>query len=286
MSKSKIPTLAATDDIQDPSRHWKSTISFRRFRKKHNELSKINWTSMLGSHLISQKNAEIGAGEKLTYSLASLPFKPHALPATKEDLVAWLPEYESLIRSHVLLACSGNLELYLKRSIRFYLAANGYASSKDRFSLTSVGQATGRPVLQASTIHVQLRYVQDLLGMEFKNHLLVWEKAYKERCNFAHQAGVVTHLDKEDIQFYGANLVTDWPALLQLLDSTNQICGVIDQKVSSAKARLLELEFELSMLKAAKKLPKKDKLWHFVHSELGSDMPTKAEKLRIESELY
>ena len=88
------------------------------------------------------------------------------------------------------------------------------------------------------------------------------------------------------MQFYGENIVTEWTSLRQLLDSTNQIVGVIDQHVSTTKYRLLELEFELSMLKAAKKLPKKADLWPYVHSEMGCALPNAFEKKRIESDLY
>lgn len=286
MSRSKIPILTSAEDIQDSKKQWLSTLSFRRFRKKHNELSRLNWTSQLGAHFISNENKAIEFDQKLTFTTTGIPFKPSALPLTKEEMNEWIPLYENAIRNSVLLMSSGNLELYLKRATRFYLVSVGHASKKDPFALTSVGEAIGRPVLKGSTIHIQLKYLQELLGIEFNKHLTVWEKAYKERCNLAHQAGVVTHLDKEDIKFYGENIATDWPSLLQLLDSTNQICAVIDQKIASAPLRLVELEFELSMLKAAKKLPSRDAVWTFVHSTLGCRQPSKADKSRIECALY
>jgi hypothetical protein len=283
---SKIPALLPSDDIQDPKKGWTSTIAFRKFRSKHNELSKLNWTSILGSHYIGKQNATINAGEKLTIVGQPLPFKGHMMPLTKEEMIDWLPSYEYSIRNAILLLCSGNLELYLKRSIRFHLITQGYEDPSKQFKLTSVGEALGAPVLRKSTIHLQLKYIETLLNVDFSKHLNVWEKAYKERCNLAHQAGVVSHADDEDIEYYGENIQTDWIALRQLLDSTNQIVGIIDQKVASVELRMLELEFELGLLKKAKKLPKKGDLWTYTHKSLGCDNPAREEKERIERILY
>lgn len=283
---SKISALSPADDIQDPTKSWTSTIAFRKFRLKHSELSKLNWTSMLGSHYIGTQNSAIQAGEKLTIVGQPLPFKGHMMPLTKEEMIDWLPNYEFAIRNAILLLCSGNFELYLKRSIRLHLLTQGYADPLKRFNLTSVGEAIGYPVLRKSTIHLQLKYIQTLIDADFSKHLTVWEKAYKERCNLAHQAGVISHTDDGDIEFYGENIQTDWPALRQLLDSTNQIVGIIDQKVASAKMRMLELEFELEILKKAKKLPLKADLWTYTHKSLGCDNPTRQDKERIERLLY
>ena len=156
MPKSKIPILTRADDIQDPKKSWHSSISFRRFRKKHNELSRLYWTSALGAHFIEIENTKIDAGQKLTIEAQPLPFKGHTMPLTKDEMINWLPEYQDSVRNAVLLMCSGNLELYMKRVTRFHLATSGYASPGDRFALTSVGQAAGAPVLknQPSTFNL------------------------------------------------------------------------------------------------------------------------------------
>lgn len=283
---SKIPTLLPTDDIQDPGKNWTSSIAFRKFRRKHSELSKLNWTSMLGSHYIGVKNQSIQSGEKLTIVGQPLPFKGHMMPLTREEMIEWLPDYEFSIRNAILLLCSGNLELYLKRSIKFHLLAQGYALPSKRFDLTEVGHAIGAPVIKKSTINLQLKYIQTLIDVDFSKHLTVWDKAYKERCNLAHQAGVISHTDSNDIEFYGENIQTDWSALRQLLDSTNQIVGIIDQKIASHKMRVLELDFELDLLKKANKLPLKADVWAYSHKVLGCKNPTREEKERIEKALY
>ncbi len=241
---------------------------------------------MLGSHYIAEKNAAINSGEKLTIIDQPLPFKGHMMPLTKEELSDWLPAYESSIRNAVLLLCSGNLELYLKRSVRFHLLTTGHADQVTKFKLTDVGSAIGAPILRKSTINLQLKYLQGLVGVDFLKHLTVWDKAYKERCNLAHQAGVISHADSEDIAYYGEDLETDWSALKQLLDSTNQIVGIIDQKIATPTLRLLELEFELAQLKKANKLPPKKDLWKYVHAELGCKIPKSEDKAKIESVLY
>lgn len=283
---SKIPSLTPTDDIQDPNKGWRSSIAFRKFREKHSELSKLNWTSQLGSHYIAAKNDTLHPGDKLTIIDQPLPFKGHMMPLTKDEMIAWLPNYEYAIRNAILLLCSGNLELYLKRAVRLHLLSTGYATAAKRFDLTEVGTAIGAPVLKKSTIHIQLKYIQNLLGVDFSKHLTVWERAYKERCNLAHQAGVVSHADSDDIAYYGENIQTDWPALRQLLDSTNQIVGIIDQKIANSKMRTLELELELELLKKANKLPAKSDLWTYAHKNLGCTPLAREEKVRIERGLY
>jgi hypothetical protein len=64
-SAQKFPSLAVTNDIQDPKKGWRSSIAFRKFRLKHNELSKLYWTSILGSHYIGVEDSCIMAGDKL-----------------------------------------------------------------------------------------------------------------------------------------------------------------------------------------------------------------------------
>jgi hypothetical protein len=286
MSPSKVPKLLFSDDIQDPSKYWKSTICFRKFRKKLSELSKMHWTSLMGANYISEANSAIGVKDKLALTIATLPFQGRMLALDKDEMSEWLKEYENSIRNSILVLRSGNIEFYLKRSILIYLLCNGYAELGDKFKLNSVGEAIGAPVIKKSTIHKQLIYIGKLLDIDFKKHISVWEKAYKQRCILAHQAGIISGADNDDILFYDENIQTDWESLLQVLDSTNQIVGIIDQKISSSKFRLLELEFELSILKKAKKLPLKENLWIYIHNELGCNNTANEYKQKIETAIY
>lgn len=286
MPTSKIPILATTDDIQNPAITWRSTICFRKFRRKLAELSRMHWTSVMGGHYIAQNNAAITPSDTLAVIDTTLPFKGSMMSLNRDELSLWLINYDNVIRNSILVLCTGNLEHYLKRAILVHLLSLGHSTKPGAFKLSEVGQAIGAPVLKKSTIPAQLKYIQSLLGLDFRKHISVWEKAYKERCTLAHQAGTISSTNQEDILFYDEDVQTDWPALRQVLDSTNQIVSLIDQKISTAALRLLELEFELAILKSAKKLPSKKDLWTFVHAELRCANVDKPTKQRIETALY
>lgn len=240
----------------------------------------------MGAHYIQTKNTALAVGEKLALIDTTLPFKGHMMAIDKAEMTTWLVDYENVIRNSILVLCSGNIEHYLKRSILVFLLNEGHKAPGQEFKLNEVGQAIGAPILKKSTIPHQLKYAEALLGIDFRKHLSVWEKAYKERCTLAHQAGIISNTNNEDLQLYDEDVQTDWPSLLQVLDSTTQIVSIIDQRISTKELRLLELEFELTILKAAKKLPPKNKLWTYVHSELRCANTAVAEKRRIEARLY
>jgi hypothetical protein len=286
MAASKIPLLSASDDIQNPTLSWRSTIAFRRFRRRLSELSRLQWTSVLGAHYVRRENARISGSEKLTFVDTTLGFAGNMLPLTRDEMDVWLGQYENEVRNAALVLCSGALEAYLKRAGLLHLLASGYASPTERFKLSEVGHALGAPVVKRSTVPGQLKYVQGLLGVNFNKHLAVWDKAYKERCTLAHQAGVISDTNQEDILSYDENIQTSWPALRQTLNSTNQIAAIIDQKIGTAPLLLLELEFELAILKKAGKLPARKDLWTFVHQELRCFGTPKPTKRRIEADLY
>jgi hypothetical protein len=240
----------------------------------------------MGGHYVEQKNAAIAPTETLALIDATLPFKGRMMSLNRDELSLWLRDYDNVIRNSILVLCTGNLEHYLKRAILVHLLSSGHSAEPGAFKLSEVGQAIGAPVLKRSTIPAQLKYIESLLGLGFRKHISVWEKAYKERCTLAHQAGIISSTSQEDILLYDDDVTTDWPALRQVLDSTNQIVSIVDQRISTGPLRLLEMEFELTILKSAKKLPSKKDLWKFVHADLRCANVAKATKQRIEATLY
>lgn len=268
-------------------RSWISSLAFRRCRDQLTQLSRLHWTVALGTDAMS---ARCGTADQSQFAVQTLKgsFSQNMLPLTNAQLLTWLPTALGRARLHLLLGCSALLESYLKDATFLHLAALGHVDG--HMTLSPVGAAMGRPILERDSLPEPLKYAEALFGTAYGPHLEVWQRSYKLRCTLAHTGGVVTARTKRDIPDLKANLgeVLDlsWKDLKAALDSADQIATITDKKVATYPVRIIEVRRELSDLRDAKALPKRPQLWQVLHSRCGVQGITRKDKERLEREYY
>ncbi|MCB0639935.1 MAG: hypothetical protein KDC54_25110 [Lewinella sp.] len=268
--------------------HWKPTLTFTRFRRKHYELNRLYWTQYLGYKALNTALQHLPDSElTITHIAPELPQKQHL--HTVAETREWAEEYLSRSRLHLLVICSANLESYLQEITFWHIANLGHLKT-GVYQLTSVGKALGNPILGKASLPQPLKYAQDLFQLSFGNDLTVWQRSYKLRCAAAHNGGIVTARTLRDIpdldDGINAPIGIDWPTFKTSLAAAENIAKTIDQKVSNKKLRILEVRRELEELKEISQLPDLSNLWSYIHHSFGLKGLTNAEKREIEASIY
>jgi hypothetical protein len=258
------------------SRNWVSTIVFRRFRIKHQELSRIYWTHVMGSDAILQ----LISGKTITnfaVDSVSSSFPRNMLPLSIDEMSLWIPDYLNRVRLHLLVVASANLEAYLKNATTIHLCAKGYSESIGK--LNDVGKALGAPILDKNTLPDPLKYAQSLFAVNLGTHLANWQEAYKFRSAMAHNGGYVTPRTLREIPSLKQPLNTpiqlSWNALKEYLSSADEIASLIDMKIATTEVQAIEAEIELTELKEAGHLPNRKGVWGVLHKQFGLIVPKK-----------
>ena len=106
---------------------WQSTLSFRKFRDKTNNLSRLYWTQQMATDCLLEqlntKNPDAIATEEINCS-----FEPKMHSQSVRDAIAWLPTFMERNRLHLLVIYTAFLETYLKDITFFYSASLGHLS--------------------------------------------------------------------------------------------------------------------------------------------------------------
>ena len=248
-----------------------STISFRRFRSKNSELSRLYWFHSLNSEMGLIKaqtlNQDQAIAQQVTTGLTAKMFT-----LTTAEYVAISDEMHNRMRLQLLLVCSANLESYLNDIAFAYIASLGYIASPTK--LNEIGEALGSPILNVASVPRPLAYAEKLFDVDLGAFRTQWDNLYKLRCVVAHSGGVMTARSKRELSQVAtpplnAYLGLTWTDLAKALDSAYQIVTKIDKKVRTREVKAAELQRELFLLKEANGLPPEKKIDYFLFDQYG-----------------
>ncbi len=265
-----------------------STLCFRRFRKKHTELSRLYWGYVLASEATTKLCASANPNDYIV-DVVSPSFKRNMLPISVAEFNSASADMLSRTRLHLLVVCSANVEAYLKEACFAYIASKGH-STKCHLKLDAVGSALGAPILERSSLPDPLEYAESLLGLTLGKPRTDWNHFYKLRCALAHNGGVVTARTLRDIPSLklplNALIGLAWRELFAALEAADKIVEEIDKKIRTNEVKRVEIAKELAYLKQAKKLPKEHQVWEFLHDEFGLTRTKKLLRDFVHTEFY
>lgn len=248
-----------------------STISFRRFRSKNSELSRLYWFHSLNSEIGLDKAQTLNQSQAIAPQVAAgLTAKMFTM--TTAEYVAISEEMHNRMRLQLLLICSANLESYLNDIAFAYIASLGHAASPTK--LNEIGEALGRPILEVASVPRPLAYAEKLFDVDLGALRTQWSHLYKLRCVVAHSGGVMTARSKRDLSQIptpplNKHLGLTWAELAKALGSAYKIVTKIDKKVRTREVKAAELRRELFLLKEANDLPPEKNIDSFLFSQYG-----------------
>lgn len=273
-------------------RSWKTTLSFRRFRRKLNELSMVHWTNQIGADSIVQL---VDGKPESAYAVDEIgcAFDRRMFPRSVSETRDWLPVYIERTRLHLLVLTAASLEAYLHEATFVHLAAAGYVKRPttlvEPLKLNDLGEALGKPILGKASLPEPLKYAEQLFALDYGDHRAVWTKAYKLRCVAAHTGGMVSskHLkDIPDLDLDEYDMIgLEWNELREAMKAADHIASQTDYAIASDESRLIEAEQTMRIMKAKGELPKKRKLWQTMHDKFAVQV-NKAGKQWLEELFY
>jgi hypothetical protein len=248
-----------------------STISFRRFRSKNSELSRLYWFHSLNSEMGLDKAKSLNQSQAIATQVTT-GFTAKMFTLTTTEYVAISDEMHNRMRLQLLLVCSANLESYLNDIAFAYIASQGHVASPTK--LNEIGEALGRPILEVASVPKPLAYAEKLFDVDLGALRTQWNNLYKLRCVVAHSGGVMTARSKRELSQIAtpplnAHLGLTWAELAKALDSAYQIVTKIDKKVRTQEVKAAELQRELFLLKEVNGLPPEKKINTFLFNQYG-----------------
>lgn len=272
--------------MPEKTKPYRSTLAFRRFNEKNTSLNRIYWTGELGRELIRRGPNGVN-NDAQAIAVLGVNIEQKKLPETAGELTAVLDERAGVERLHLLIVCAANLESYLQEITKLHVAAIGHCNAPN--SLSDVGKALARPVVNSSTLPDMIGYLESLLAISFDIHRQRWFRGFRLRCSAAHEGGVVTGSTLQKMPdiglVLGSKIVLSWIDLKDYLHSAHEIAVRIDKRVSNGPVRILEAEWLLYEWQKAKILPPKKEVWTKVHA-LGVPKIPRNVQQRLEAALY
>ncbi|WDF54349.1 hypothetical protein [Mucilaginibacter sp. KACC 22063] len=279
------------------NRSWETTLSFRKFRQKTSDLSRIYWTQQMSADCLKDLLTGKPATDISTQVIGS-SFNWRMHTQTVEETLKWLPTYMERNRLHLLVIYTSFLETYLKEVTFFYIAAQGHvlnpSEKNTQLKLTKIGEAISSPILKSSTVPEMLKYAAELFEINFGRNATEWLKIYKVRCAAAHNGGIATPKFLQEIsgmplalnpQVY-ENIGLTWDELRLAMKYADEIAALIDSKITSYNMRLLETDQTLRELSEKRKLPKKAEIWQFLHNKYHLFPIKRIDKNKILAKFY
>lgn len=275
---------------------WQTTLSFRKFRQKTHELSKIFWIQQLGVDSITSLTKNLDPNAFIAKELPC-SFEFHMYPATIQQTLQWLPNYLERTRLYFLVVYTAFLESYLKEITFIYIASKGYleypSGAQNLLKLSPTGKALGAPVLERSTIPAMLKYASSLFNLDFGKDSEDWIRIYRLRCEVAHNGGIATPELLKQISGLKLELAPKenemlgltWDELRTFMRAADDMAAVIDSTVSSYPIKLVETEQTLRELAILGQLPQRKNLWSYMHTEFSLRIK-RPDKIRLEQIFY
>lgn len=278
------------------NKSWQATLSFRKFRDKTHDLSKVYWLQQIGvdttKSLLETKPPDAHTVKELECS-----FDFRMFPAKVQDTLSWLDTYMDRNRLYLLVVYTAFLESYLKDITFYYIAAKGLLEEPTKpaelLRLNPIGKAMGAPILDKSSVPAMLKFAGSLFGVNFGKNVQDWTKIYQLRCEVAHNGGIATpELLKRlnDLNLSGdpykyEMLGLGWPELRSFMKSADEIAALIDSENTSDVILALEAEQMMREMAILNRLPNRNKLWEHMHNAYSIKLKS-AHKKRIEKIFY
>lgn len=254
------------------NKSWETTLAFRRFRKKTNQLSHVYWTQQMGVDCLRERLMSEDPND-IASKIINVSFVYKMYPKTNSEVLTWLDTYMERNRLHILVICCANLEAYLKEVTFAYLASLGHKIEKpvnELLTLTETGKALGAPILASSTLPDMVKYAKHLWSVDFGTNETILNTAYKLRCTTAHNGGMIMPKTAKEIPTLQNKefdmLGLDWEELRKTMKAADDIAATIDHKISNYQIRLIETEQILRFTYSKNKLPNQKNIWHFLHN--------------------
>lgn len=279
------------------NRSWNTTLSFRRFRLKTHELSKVYWTQQMSAD--SLLNQLKGKNPKdISSQIIDCSFDSKMYSQEVQDTISWIPKYMERNRLHLLAIYTAFLETYLKEITFYHCASLGYIANanekKDPLKLNTVGTAITAPIIKSSTVPEMIKYAGEYYGVDFGINATAWVKIYKVRCAAVHNGGIATPGFLKAINGHPLslnpktyeNIGLTWDELRTFMRYADEISATIDYKVSNYNIKLIEIEEVLRELKSKKTLPAKSKLWEHLSNEYSFIGVKRENKVQLVKKFY
>lgn len=278
------------------NKSWQSTHSFRKFRAKTHELSKVYWLQQMGVDctraLLVNKDAALSSVKELKCS-----YDYRMYPATVEETLSWLDTYMDRNRLYLLVVYTAFLESYLKEIAFFFIATKDYLVQPkvraELLSLNPIGKAMGAPIIERSSVPNMLKYATSLFGVDLGKNAREWTKIYQLRCEVAHNGGIATpgflkQISGLDLQVNPKEyemLGLTWDELRSFMKSADEIAATIDSSVSCSQILALEVEQVVRELFILNRMPRQDQLWRYLYEEYAMKVK-KSDQKRLEKLFY
>lgn len=263
-----------------PSSPQPKTISFRRFREKHIELSEIYWQHVIGAQAI-EKALGLAAKTDLAVTALGIATQQDQWGFTVQDTLAGTARYIDRVRLHLLAICCANLESFLKDACFCHIMSRGFKNAPGE--LSESGEALGSPILKRSSLPDPMKYAEHLFSVNYDSHIAKLTKAYAYRCALVHNGGVVLPRTIQELSLPPSSLHTrlgySWADLKSAMESAFEVAKITDRKLSTYTFRLEEIERELCFLRDTKTLPKKE-VWKYFHDQ-GFSLPRKRDREKL-----
>ncbi|MFK4448482.1 hypothetical protein ABH944_008550 [Caballeronia udeis] len=254
-----------------------STISFRRFKSKNSELSRLYWFHALNAEMGLLTAQTLVQTQRIAEQVTA-SFTATMMTLTVEEYKDVNDEMFNRTRLQLLLVCSANLESYLNDITFAYIASKGHTLSPVK--LDEIGAALGSPILDVASVPRPLAYAEKLFEVDLGVLREQWTHFYKLRCVVAHSGGVMTARSKRELSSMATpplntHLGLTWDDLSKALDSAYKIVTAIDKKVRTIDVKKAELLRELTLVKKTGDLPLEKKLATFLYNQYGIKSPEK-----------
>jgi len=279
------------------NKDWQTTRSFRKFREKTHDLSRIYWTQQMSAdcmvEILTARNIT-----EISSQILARSFDPKMHSQTVEETLNWVNPYMERNRLHLLVIYTAFLETYLKEITFFYIASLGYLANPHEktteLKLDRIGEAMASPILKSSTVPDMIKYASELFEVDFGANATEWIKIYKVRCAAAHNGGIATPkflqnisgmpltLNPKEYEHIGLT----WDELRHAMKYGDNIAALIDSTISDYDIKLLEIEQIIREFAFKKKLPIHSNLWTVLHQEYGFSAAKRPEKNELFKKFY
>jgi hypothetical protein len=255
------------------------SISFRRFRTKHIELSEIYWQHVIGAQTLS-KQLKGAADADLAINVLGIATTQDQWGFTVKETQDAIANYLDRVRLHLLTICCANLESFFQDACYCYLMASGFKESPGVISIS--GKALGAPILKRSSLPEPMKYAEHLFQISYGAHAERLKRAYSYRCALVHNGGVVLPRTIKELSLNSSRLHSrlgySWSELKDALASAYEVAELTDRKLSNYVFRKEEIERELCFLRDTGTMPKD--VWKYFHDN-GFALPRKRDRDKI-----
>ena len=264
----------------------KTSVAFRRFNRRHSNLSTHYWTHVLSAKTI-EKQLKGHEPKEWAVTALGVSMKEQEYGFNVAMTVSSMDEFMNTTRLHILAICLAQLESFIKDMA--YCVARLRDPDPRIGGLSPMAEAMAKPILGVDSLPGPLEYSESFFEVELKDEIKTLNKAYAYRCAAVHNGGYATpkahkRLGRGDL-ILNQKISIKWVELKPILLATFDVANRIDLKWGSKALGAIECEVELANIKSFTKLPNRNKVWA-VLADAGFRLPHKTEREKIAAFFY